>query len=49
LQIGIDDNSYTNSLIDFQIGIDNALQKYRKIKQERMVEFHKLQEEVISA
>jgi len=48
LQIGIDDNSDANPLIDVQISIDKALIKYRQIKEERMAELYKLQAEVIS-
>jgi len=48
IQIEIDDNSDNNPLIDVQISIDKVLQNYRKIKEERMTELNKLQEEVIS-
>lgn len=47
MHISIDDHNDATPLIDVQINIDKSLQECRKIKEQRMTELHKLQEEVI--
>lgn len=47
MHISIDEHNDAIPLIDVQISIDNALKESRKMKQERMAELHRLQEEVI--
>jgi len=47
MHISIDDHNDATPLIDVQINIDKSLQECRKIKEQRMAELHKLQEEVI--
>lgn len=47
MHISIDDHNDATPLIDVQINIDKALQECRKLKEERMAELNKLQEEVI--
>lgn len=47
MTISIDDRNDTTPLIDVQISIDKALQGCRKIKEERMTELRRLQNEVI--
>lgn len=47
MHISIDEHNDATPLIDVQISIDNALKGCRKMKQERMAELHRLQEEVI--
>lgn len=47
MHIQIDDHNDVTPLIDVQINIDKALQGSRLIKEERMSELQKLQEEVI--
>jgi len=47
MHISIDDHNDATPLIDVQINIDKSLQECRKIKEQRMTELHKLQDEVI--
>lgn len=47
MKIEFDEHNDNNPLIDVHISIDKALTGCRKIKQERMSELHRLQEEVI--
>lgn len=47
MHIQIDEHSDLTPLIDVQINIDKALQGSRLIKEERMAELYRLQEEVI--
>lgn len=47
MHISIDDHNDATPLIDVQINIDKSLQECRKIKEQRMSELHRLQEEVI--
>jgi len=47
MHISIDDHNDATPLIDVQINIDKSLQECRKIKEQRMTELNRLQEEVI--
>jgi len=47
MDISIDDHNDATPLIDVQINIDKSLQECRKIKEQRMLELNRLQEEVI--
>lgn len=47
MHISIDDHNDATPLIDVQINIDKSLQECRKIKEKRMTELNRLQEEVI--
>jgi len=47
MHISIDDHNDATPLIDVQINIDKSLQECRKIKEQRMAELNRLQEEVI--
>jgi len=47
MHISIDDHNDATPLIDVQINIDKSLQECRKIKEQRMSELNRLQEEVI--
>lgn len=47
MHISIDDHNDATPLIDVQINIDKSLQECRKIKEQRMLELNRLQEEVI--
>jgi len=46
MHISIDDHNDATPLIDVQINIDKSLQECRKIKEQRMTELNRLQEEV---
>lgn len=46
MKIELDEHDDNNPLIDVQISIDKALKGCRKIKQDRMNELNRLQEEV---
>lgn len=46
MHIPIDDHNDATPLIDVQINIDKALQGCRKIKEERLTELKKLQDQV---
>lgn len=46
ISLDVQNDSTATPLIDIQISIDKALQNSRKIKEERMTELHRLQDEV---
>jgi len=47
MHISIDDHNDATPLIDIQINIDKSLKECRQIKEQRMSELNRLQEEVI--
>jgi len=47
MHISIDDHNDATPLIDVQINIDKSLKECRQIKEQRMSELNRLQEEVI--